>query len=469
MQMIIEARLVDDVQETAPVRLAVVDRELTTSTLGLSLAEGKALLASAQQYLVRAQCAGIAEAHSHCEICDAKLSIKGWHERQIRTVFGRVKVRSPRVRYCACAGRRAGASFSPLIQLLPTSVIPELEYLQVKWAAHLPFASAVALLSEVLPITDAISVSGVKRRVRAVGAALETSAAAAARPAPPAQSTHSAEPPKPLSALAVDSLWLRHCDPPPRQARHVNVVAGRACFEGGQSRVYAYVHNQVSSAAARLDGFLRASGVDPHTRITILTDGAVEFEKAAKGCAQPICRVLDWFHIAMKFKAAENSVFGCKLIEPLERDAIESEIRSAKWLVWHGKGAKAVARIRALNARLVRRPEYEFSRLWWNLHGVACYLRSNAPYLVNYARRYYKGLPVSSAIAESAVNEVVSLRMAKKRQMRWSDEGAHLLVQVRVHETNGELRPRAVPIPLRPPKPVHDPRWDAYLLLREAA
>ncbi len=34
--------------------------------------------------------------------------------------------------------------------------------------------------------------------------------------------------------------------------------------------------------------------------------------------------------------------------------------------------------------------------------------------------------------------------MAKKRQMRWSDEGAHLLVQVRVHVINGELKPRAL-------------------------
>lgn len=59
MQMIIEARLVDDLRTTEPIRLAVIVRELTTSPLGLSLAEGKALLASAQQYLVRAQCAGI--------------------------------------------------------------------------------------------------------------------------------------------------------------------------------------------------------------------------------------------------------------------------------------------------------------------------------------------------------------------------------------------------------------------------
>ena len=31
--------------------------------------------------------------------------------------------------------------------------------------------------------------------------------------------------------------------------------------------------------------------------------------------------------------------------------------------------------------------------------------------------------------------------MAKKRQMRWTDEGAHCMVQVRVAVLNGELSP----------------------------
>jgi len=58
-------------------------------------------------------------------------------------------------------------------------------------------------------------------------------------------------------------------------------------------------------------------------------------------------------------------------------------------------------------------------------------------------------MPISSSIAESAVNEVVSMRCAKKRQMRWTDEGAHLLVQVRVAVLNGELKMREKPIPRR--------------------
>jgi hypothetical protein len=68
-------------------------------------------------------------------------------------------------------------------------------------------------------------------------------------------------------------------------------------------------------------------------------------------------------------------------------------------------------------------------------------VRTTASALVNYGERYRKGLPISSSIAESAVNQVVSLRMAKKRQMRWTDAGAHHLAQVRVAVLNGDLSP----------------------------
>jgi hypothetical protein len=64
------------------------------------------------------------------------------------------------------------------------------------------------------------------------------------------------------------------------------------------------------------------------------------------------------------------------------------------------------------------------------------------PKRITYGARYRKGLPLSSALAESAVNEVVTLRMAKKQQTRWSDEGAHASVLVRVADLDGELSPR---------------------------
>ena len=135
----------------------------------MSLAEGKALLAAAQQHLVNGQCDAIASEHAQCYHCQARLGLKGWHQRQIKTVFGLVEVNSPRVRYCQCAGKARGTSFSPLTRVVPGSMTPELEYLQVKWAAHLSYATATRLLSEVLPVADTISISSVKRRVRVAG------------------------------------------------------------------------------------------------------------------------------------------------------------------------------------------------------------------------------------------------------------------------------------------------------------
>ena len=52
-------------------------------------------------------------------------------------------------------------------------VSPQLEQLQVKFAAQLPYAQAVALLKEVLPVDACISVSGTKSRIRAVADCLE--------------------------------------------------------------------------------------------------------------------------------------------------------------------------------------------------------------------------------------------------------------------------------------------------------
>lgn len=47
-------------------------------------------------------------------------------------------------------------------------------------------------------------------------------------------------------------------------------------------------------------------------------------------------------------------------------------------------------------------------------------LKKNAGTLFNYGARHRKGLPISSSIAEPASNQVVSYRMAKKRQMCWT-------------------------------------------------
>ena len=447
MRLIIEARIDDggcDASHEGKTVVAVVERrDRSLSQLGLTLAEGRSLLAEVQSALVSQQVAGWVSGETDCRRCGLALCHKDSRSIVLRTVFGKVTMKSPRLWSCACqkAPQAPRRSTSPLCKALPKRVTPELEYLQVKWAAHLPYREATALLKEVLPLDKGISFSGTRDRIRAVGKELDAEIERDVAKQPKAVADSLVRESGKVAAVSVDSAWVRHCDSVGGQGRHVNIVAGRATFVDGPPRLYAYVHKEVTSAAARLDQFLSRNGVAPDERVTVISDDAGEFNKAVQGSQLARGRILDWFHIAMKFKAAENSVFGSKIIDSLERASVESEIRSAKWLVWHGKGGKAVARIKALDDMLLIRDGHEFSTLWWNLHTVSGYIRNNTHILVNYGARHRKGLPISSSIAESAVNLVVSHRMAKKRQMRWTDEGAHCMAQVRVAALNGELSP----------------------------
>jgi hypothetical protein len=87
--------------------------------------------------------------------------------------------------------------------------------------------------------------------------------------------------------------------------------------------------------------------------------------------------------IAHRHLVVENSMFGSATIEPLQREVVKTEIDHAKWLVWHGKGGKSVARIKALDTSLLAKQGYEGSTLWWNLRRLYLYMDNNAGTLVN--------------------------------------------------------------------------------------
>jgi hypothetical protein len=353
MRIIIEARIQDGDGGSQPIRLAEFERaDNALKRLGRSLAEGKSLVYEAQRALVKAQAQVFVAGSRTCPQCGSTLSIKATHTIRYRTVFGKVSIDSPQLRVCKCRQGTNRKSFSPLPLALPLPLrtSPELEYLPVKWAAHLPYAVATALLKETLPVDQAISASGLRNRVWAVGQELDHKAEGAIRGErdyPPIDDQ--AE----LVALAVDSAWLRHrftrlekeqarvadlyrYKPSLPRGRHVNIIAGRAVRADETCRVYGYVNKEVTSAATRLDHFLSEQGIATDQRITVVSDGAGEFEKAVTGSKRPLTRILDWFPIAMKFRAiAQSAQRFPDLLAPNGR-SIQDEIASAKWMAWHG-------------------------------------------------------------------------------------------------------------------------------------
>jgi hypothetical protein len=199
-----------------------------------------------------------------------------------------------------------------------------------------------------------------------------------------------------------------------------------------------------------MDQFLSQLGMRPNERVTAIADGAGEFETAIAESQYTDLRIVDWFHIAMTFRAAQLTAQGMREQLPQDWEAISMRLDRAKWRLWHGRARNAIEAISSLPEFIAERcttDSVDGSTLLRNIEKLQTYLESNERYLVNYGKRYRAGLAISSAPAESAVNQLVSARMAKKRQMRWSDEGAHALVQVRAAVLNGDLKARSRPVP----------------------
>ena len=81
-----------------------------------------------------------------------------------RTLFGKLKLVSPRFYHCRCQGN-GKASFSPLAELLPERASPELLYLETRWAALMSYGMTVKLLQDVLPISRDMSTTAVRHDV----------------------------------------------------------------------------------------------------------------------------------------------------------------------------------------------------------------------------------------------------------------------------------------------------------------
>ena len=78
-------------------------------------------------------------------------------------------------------------------------------------------------------------------------------------------------------------------------------------------------------------------------------------------------------------------------------------------------------------------------RIGGRLSEFCTYTGRNSEQIPNYGERHRCGEPISTATAEATVNQVISRRMVKKQQMRWSPRGAHLLLQVRTRVLNDDL------------------------------
>ncbi len=133
--------------------------------LGLTLAEAKALLRGMQETMVAEQVAEFMAHQECCPECGRQRPRKGRHEIVYRTLFGKLRLDSPRLYACPCQ-EKDRASVSPLTGLLPERTAPELAYLEAKFAALMSYGLSVDLLAEILPLGEELSKTSVRRQAQ---------------------------------------------------------------------------------------------------------------------------------------------------------------------------------------------------------------------------------------------------------------------------------------------------------------
>src|SRR5260370_24643722 len=98
MRLIIEARLADedcDVVEDDGVVIVIDRRDRSLSQLGLTLAEGRSLLAKVQSVLVAKQVTGWSSGQTHCRRRRAALSHKDSRSKGVRTTYFKATRKTP--------------------------------------------------------------------------------------------------------------------------------------------------------------------------------------------------------------------------------------------------------------------------------------------------------------------------------------------------------------------------------------
>ena len=91
--------------------LSIERSELAMETLGMTLEEGKALLAGVQDFVVGQQAQEHLERHRECPHCGARYTSKDSGSTAVSTVFGRVEVPNPRWNRCVPHGRHSGSGY----------------------------------------------------------------------------------------------------------------------------------------------------------------------------------------------------------------------------------------------------------------------------------------------------------------------------------------------------------------------
>ncbi len=422
---------------------AVERRSIDTSEedLGLCLAEAKSLLKEVQRALLQDQVEEIGEIARVCRFCGTYLPVHDRRQRRIDTLFGRVTVEAPRVRMCMCGlpgYPTLKVAHSPLTRILPDHATPELRRLQAEMGARHSFREAAKLLNELTPCARQNHAT-IRNRLATIAEDL------ADRECPAATEADQHSNPSDVTVF-LDSAYVR--SRPEYQRRNFEIIVGSIESKRQEKRRFGLSVIGADDPRDFLRRNLEASGWREGTAVTVLSDGDPALPRLVRDATGADVRhILDWWHISIRIRHVETTF---KALFPLLEDPVypelETLVQNLRWRIWHGQTSRALDAIEALfkfgmhvrRQTVGRMNDAAFSAVARTME-LQTYLEYNLAALIDYDLRRRCGKAVSTSWAEGLVNDMANARMGKKRRMRWSPQGAHLVATVRAAVLDGRL------------------------------
>jgi len=417
--------------------------DLAKDTLGLTIKESKLLLQNIQSEFTHHQIEEYISNHKTCNKCHKELKIKGHTEIVYRTLFGKLKLSNPRLYKCSCNKDCKSKSISLLPVILPERISPELQYLQAKWASLVSYGATSNILEDILPLHA--NVSSIFHTTHKVAKQLDAEIEEERYCFISGCENDRNKLPTPDSPLTVgiDGGYIHAREGNNRKAGWFEAIVGKSLHETQPSKRFGFVCKYDNKPRSRLNSMLKKQGFQQNQNIVFLSDGGDTVRDLQHNMAPNSEHLLDWFHITMKITVMKQMISG--LVDNFKNQS-HKKLESIKWNIWHGNVSKALDKIESFSEDFYEEEleKVDKNSKKYKLRKYAdefyTYIELNRFYITNYAERHSYGEIISSSFVEATVNEVISKRMVKKQQMRWTQEGAHRMIQVRTATLNNELR-----------------------------
>jgi len=272
-----------------------------------------------------------------------------------------------------------------------------------KWAAHLSFSTVAELLQDVLPVDTGLHQETVRQHVMATADRLEAEIGLEqfVYDGGCQRDIESSPERGPPITVGLDGGYIRGRERPPGGTGCFEVIAGKSMPEKGVAKVFALVRRVDKKPKRRLRN--------------------VQLMQTARGVRSPATGVAKEFNL--------------------------KKLARVKWFLWHGNVMRADDTLSNLIDEVdgyARRTAKRGGLRNWCSRSYLARWRNLAPTLTIMPERSLttgSGADVANASRPdlSNLNQLIAKRFVKKQQMRWTPQGAHLLLQVRVHVLNDEL------------------------------